>query len=105
MIPTLFGVALITFVLLRVGPGDVVLLKLAGDGGRVDESVLQAERARLGLDKPIAVQFVDWTLGALHFDFGLSMWTGRPILQEVAIRLELSLQLTIMPTTITPFLP
>jgi peptide/nickel transport system permease protein len=96
MIPTLFGVAVITFVLLRVVPGDVVLLKLAGDGGRVDETVLQQERARLGLDKPIAQQFVDWTLGAIRFDFGLSMWTGRPIVQEIAIRLELSLQLTIM---------
>src|SRR5260370_27193688 len=104
MIPTLFGVAIITFVLLRVGPGDVVLLKLAGDGGRVEESVLQAERARLGLDKPIPLQFVDWTLGALHFDFGLSMWTGRPIVQEVAIRLELSLQLTIMASIIATLL-
>src|SRR5260370_6207546 len=104
MIPTLFGVAIITFVLLRVVPGDVVLLKLAGDGGRVEESVLQAERARLGLDKPIPLQFVDWTLGALHFDLGLSMWTGRPIIQEVAIRLELSLQLTIMASIIATVL-
>jgi peptide/nickel transport system permease protein len=104
MIPTLFGVAVITFVLLRVVPGDVVLLKLAGDGGRVEESVLQQERARLGLDKPIPQQFVDWTLGALHLDFGLSMWTGRPIVQEVAIRLELSLQLTIMASIIATLL-
>src|SRR5215471_1431637 len=95
MIPTLFGVAIITFVLLRMVPGDIVQLKLAGDGGRVDETVLQQERAKLGLDKPMLQQFVDWTLGAMHFDFGLSMWTGRPIVQEVAIRLELSLQLCI----------
>ena len=100
MIPTLFGVALITFVLLRVVPGDIVLLKLAGDGGRVDETVLQQERARLGLDKPIPLQFVEWTLGAIHLDFGLSMWTGRPIIQEVGTRLELSLQLTIMASII-----
>src|ERR671934_525761 len=104
MIPTLFGVAMITFVLLRIVPGDVVLLKLAGDGGRIEESVLQQERARLGLDKPIPQQFVDWTLGALHFDFGLSMWTGRPIVHEVAIRLELSLQLTIMASIIATLL-
>jgi peptide/nickel transport system permease protein len=104
MIPTLFGVAIITFVLLRVVPGDVVLLKLAGDGGRIEESVLQQERARLGLDKPILWQFVDWTLGAMRFDFGLSMWTGRPIVQEVAIRLELSLQLTIMASIIATLL-
>jgi peptide/nickel transport system permease protein len=100
MIPTLLGVAVITFVLLRVVPGDIVLLKLAGDGGSVDETVLQAERARLGLDKPIAVQFVNWLGGAARFDFGLSMWTGRPIVQEIAIRLELSLQLTIMASII-----
>ena len=100
MIPTLLGVAIITFVLLRMVPGDIVQLKLAGDGGRVDETVLQQERARLGLDKPIAQQFVDWTLGAMHLDFGLSMWTGRPIVQEVGIRLELSLQLTIMASII-----
>jgi len=81
-------------------PGDIVLLKLAGDGGRIEESVLQQERARLGLDKPMAQQFVDWILGAMRFDFGLSMWTGRPIIHEVAIRLELSLQLTIMASII-----
>jgi peptide/nickel transport system permease protein len=104
MIPTLFGVALITFVLLRMVPGDIVQLKLAGDGGRVDESVLQQERARLGLDKPVALQFIEWTLGAMHLDFGLSMWTGRPILQEVGIRLELSLQLTIMASIIATML-
>jgi len=104
MIPTLFGVALITFVLLRMVPGDIVQLKLAGDGGRVDESVLQQERARLGLDKPMAVQFVEWSLGAMHFDFGLSMWTGRPIVQEVGLRLELSLQLTIMASVIATLL-
>src|SRR5437870_8818896 len=104
MIPTLFGVAIITFVLLRVVPGDVVLLKLAGDGGRVEESVLRQERAKLGLDKPILVQFVDWTLGAMRFDFGVSMWTGRPIIQEVGTRLELSLQLTIMASIIATLL-
>src|SRR5919204_4204669 len=100
MVPTLLGVALITFVLLRMVPGDIVLLKLAGDGGRVDEAVLQAERAKLGLDKPLPVQFVEWVAGASHLDFGLSMWTGRPIGQEVAIRLELSLQLTVMASII-----
>ena len=104
MIPTLFGVALITFVLLRMVPGDIVLLKLAGDGGRVDPIVLEQERARLGLDKPVAQQFVEWAVGAAHFDFGLSMWTGRPIVHEVAIRLELSLQLTIMATIIATIL-
>src|SRR6266567_8879185 len=104
MIPTLLGVAIITFVLLRMVPGDIVQLKLAGDSGRVDETVLPQERAKLGLDKPIAQQFVDWIIGAVRFDFGLSMWTGRPIIQEIGIRLELSLQLTIMATIIATLL-
>src|SRR5438105_9474596 len=104
MIPTLFGVAIITFVLLRIVPGDIVLLKLAGDGGRVEETVLQQERAKLGLDKPMAQQFADWLVGAVRFDFGLSMWTGRPITQEIRTRLELSLQLTIMATIIATLL-
>jgi len=51
MIPTLLGVAIISFVLLRMVPGDIVIAQAAGDGGQVDEKVLQQERARLGLDK------------------------------------------------------
>lgn len=104
MIPTLLGVAIITFILLRMVPGDVVQLKLAGDGGNVAPEVIQAERARLGLDKPLLAQFFDWIWGAVRFDFGLSMWTGRPIIQEVLIRLELSVQLTIMATLIATVL-
>jgi peptide/nickel transport system permease protein len=104
MIPTLFGVAVITFVLLRMLPGDIVLLKLAGDGGQVSDAVLQEERARLGLDRPLPQQFTEWIAGAARLDFGLSMWTGRPIGQEVGLRLELSLQLMIMATIIATLL-
>ena len=104
MIPTLLGVAIITFILLRMVPGDVVQLKLAGEGGNVAPEVIQAERVRLGLDKPLYQQFVEWIWGAIRFDFGLSMWTGRPIIQEVLIRLELSLQLTFMATIIATLL-
>lgn len=101
MVPTLFGVAVITFVLLRIVPGDVVQLKLAGDGGQVAPEVIDQERARLGLNKPMAVQFVDWLWGAARLDFGLSMWTGRPIVQEILIRLELSVQLMLMATIVS----
>ena len=104
MIPTLLGVTIITFILLRMVPGDVVQLKLAGDGGNVAPEVIAAERARLGLDKPLLQQFFEWIWGAIRFDFGLSMWTGRPIIQEVLIRLELSVQLTIMATLIATVL-
>jgi peptide/nickel transport system permease protein len=98
MVPTLLGVAVITFVLLRMVPGDVVQLKLAGDGGQVAPEVLEQERIRLGLNKPMIVQFFDWIWGAARLDFGLSMWTGRPIVQEIVIRLELSVQVMVMAT-------
>ncbi len=104
MVPTLLGVAVITFVLLRMVPGDVVQLKLAGEGGNVAPEVLEQERARLGLDRPLAQQFVEWVWGAVRLDFGLSMWTGRPIVQEILIRLELSVQLMIMATIIASVL-
>ena len=98
--PTLLGVATIVFVLLRVVPGDVVLLRLAGEGGRVAEETLRAERARLGLDKPLWRQYVDWVAGIARGDLGLSMWTGRPVAQEIRLRLGLSLELTILATLV-----
>ncbi|MGH7267239.1 MAG: ABC transporter permease [Candidatus Rokuibacteriota bacterium] len=98
VVPTLLGVATIVFLLLRVIPGDIVLLRLAGEGGKVAEEVLRAERARLGLDQALWRQYLDWIWGLGHGDLGLSMWTGRPVVQEIGIRLSLSLELTVLAT-------
>jgi len=100
MVPTLLAVAVLIFVLVRVIPGDIVALRLVSGGSFVTESVLQAERARLGLDKPIGRQFWEWLAGLPRFDLGTSMWTGQPIAQEIALRFQLSLQLAIMSTAI-----
>ena len=77
MIPTLFGVAVLVFFLLRLAPGDPVQMML--EGANVPQHVLDAERARLGLDKPIYLQFVRWFGAVLTGDFGVSIWTGRPV--------------------------
>jgi len=98
MVPTLLGVATLVFLLLRVLPGDVVLLRLAGEGGKVADEVLRAERARLGLDHALWRQYVDWIWGLVRGDLGLSMWTGRPVAQEIRIRMTLSVELTILAT-------
>jgi peptide/nickel transport system permease protein len=87
-----------------VAPGDIVQLKYAGEGAFVPKETLDLERARLGLDKPLWRQFADWMWGVARFDFGLSMWTGRPIRTEIALRLQLSLQLAIMATVIASLL-
>ena len=104
MIPTLFGVALLVFFLLRVAPGDIVELKYAGSGAFAPKEALDRERKQLGLDKPLAQQFVNWIAGVARFDFGNSMWTGQPITHEIKIRLELSLQLAVMATGVAMLL-
>ncbi|HVO93332.1 MAG TPA: ABC transporter permease [Terriglobales bacterium] len=100
MIPTLFGVAVLVFFLLRVAPGDIVELKYAGSGTFAPKEALDRERAQLGLDKPLTQQFFTWIAGVARFDFGESMWTGQPIAQEIKIRLELSVQLALMATLV-----
>lgn len=96
MIPTLLGVAVLTFFMLRVVPGDIVEVKLRGDGGNVTQEMVEQERHRLGLDRPLLVQFADWMKGLATLDLGTSMWTGRPVSEEIGLRLELSLQVAIM---------
>lgn len=96
MIPTLFAVAVLIFVLVRIVPGDIVELRLVSGGSFVTKGVIEAERARLGLNKPIGTQFVQWIAGIGRLNLGISMWTGAPISEEIAIRLPLSLQLAVM---------
>jgi peptide/nickel transport system permease protein len=99
-IPTLLGVAVLVFFMLRIVPGDVVEIKLRGDGGNVSQQTIDAERKRLGLDKPLATQFGEWMIGVATLDFGNSMWTERPVTEEIRVRFELSFQVAIMATII-----
>jgi peptide/nickel transport system permease protein len=99
-IPTLLGVAMLVFFMLRIIPGDIVEVKLRGDGGSVTQETIEMERHRLGLDKPLAVQFKDWMVGVATFNYGISMWTERPVMEEIAVRLELSLEVAILATLI-----
>src|SRR5918992_4553845 len=103
MVPTLLGVAVIVFLLLRVIPGDIVEMRFA-EGRFFNRELVEKERARFGLDRPLWVQFGDWVWGLVRLDFGLSMWSGAPIRQEIAIRLQLSLQLALMATLVAVLL-
>jgi peptide/nickel transport system permease protein len=102
MIPTLLGVAIMVFFMLRMMPGDP--LAMIFEGANVTKEVVDAERARLGLDQPIYIQFGKWLGSALQGDFGYSMWTGKPVLYEIGIRLELSLQVAVMATILAVLL-
>jgi len=100
MIPTLLGVAVLIFFLMRVVPGDIVELRFAGESAFAQKENLDKERARLGLDRPLWEQFVTWMLGIMRLDFGTSMWTGSPIIEEIQLRAALSFQLAVMATII-----
>ena len=98
MIPTLFGAAALVFFLLRLIPGDVCELRLAGTGLYADQETIDICRDNLGLNEPAIVQFFNFLWGIVTFDLGESMWTGRAISYEIALRFQLSLQVAIMAT-------
>jgi peptide/nickel transport system permease protein len=105
MIPTLLGVAVLIFVLLRIVPGDVVEARYLAQGSQfVSQDLMNQERAKLGLDKPLWQQFTTWMAGLARFDFGVSMWTGAPISEEIKLRFALSLQLALMASCIATLL-
>ena len=96
MLPTLIGVAIITFVVMRLVPGDIVALRYAGSP--VGQDIIDKERHILGLDKSMPQQFVDWMTSAAHLDFGQSLWTGHQVIDEIWTRLPLSLELAVIAT-------
>ena len=100
VVPTLLGVAVAVFFLIRVMPGDVVMMKFMAEGATVSEDVLDMERKRLGLDKPLYEQFTDYMVGLARFDLGKSLWTGESVSKEIATRAPVSFQIAIMATII-----
>src|SRR5262245_12757818 len=96
MIPTLLGAAVLVFVLMRLIPGDICVMRLATGGGSINPEVLKACRLELGMDRPVLLQFLSFLKGLATFDFGKSMWTGRPIIEEIGLRFQLSLQVALM---------
>ncbi len=103
-VPTLLGAAVLIFFMLREVPCDVIEVKLRGDGATVTQAVIDAERSRLGLDKPLPEQFASWIVGLIKLDPGLSMWTGKPVVDEMKIRLPLSIQVAVMGALIATLL-
>ncbi len=100
VIPTLFGAAALVFIMLRLIPGDICEIRMSGDGGYFDQRALDQCREDSGTNLPMMTQFINFIWGLMRFDFGTSMWTGQPVLTEIALRFELSLQVAIMATII-----
>lgn len=92
-IPVLLGVAILTFSMVHLTPGDPVLLML-GDQGATAEDI-ERIRHELGLDRPLVVQFVDWFTDALQGDLGTSIRSRRPVIEEIVEMIPSTIQLTI----------
>ena len=88
----LAGASLIIFILLRAVPGDPARVALGVSA--TDEAVAELT-SRLGLDKPLPVQYFDWVGGLFHGDFGISMASGKEITETVLERAGVSLALTL----------
>lgn len=95
--PVLFVVSLIVFALMRLLPGDAALLMaVGGESALLDPTVVEALRRKLGLDKPYAVQYLEWIWNIVRYgNFGTSFWTGEPVLAEILRRLPITVELAI----------
>ncbi len=91
--PVLIGVSIATFVLIRVLPGDPVLLIVPETATAQD---IADTRERYGLDRPLVVQYLDYVAGIFRGDFGSSITTNRPIATDLAQRLPLTLELVVL---------
>ena len=94
-VPSLLIASLIVFTLPRLIPGDVVQLMLEEKAYGKD---LEDLRAKLGLNRPIHVQYFDWLGSVVRGQLGESLWTRQPVLTELARRLPVTVTLGIFAT-------
>lgn len=93
VIPTFFGVTLVAFIFIRLLPGDPVLL-MAGERGMTEERHAQL-MIQFGYDKPIIVQYGKYLVNLFSGDFGTSIITKKPILEEFATLFPATVELSL----------
>lgn len=92
MIPTLFGVTLLVFMLIFLVPGDPARL-MAPEAASAEE--VEQLRISLGLDRPVLVQYVTWVSGVVQGDWGTSLYRRAPVLPQLMRRLPATLELVL----------
>ena len=98
MIPTLFLISIVSFIIIQLPPGDFLtsyVTQLSSMGDNVDESAIQALKDRYGLGQPLYVQYLRWMSNMLHGDFGHSMEWNKPVLGLLTERLPLTFVLAV----------
>src|SRR5260370_19416713 len=92
-VPSLIGVVIVTFLLTRALPGDPAAYFA---GPAATQEAIEQIRVKLGLDKPLYVQFIRYVGDLAHGDLGNSLTTGQPVGQELKTRLPASAELTLL---------
>jgi ABC-type dipeptide/oligopeptide/nickel transport system permease component len=92
VIPVLLIISFICFMMIRLVPGDPVANML---GINASKEAIAAQRAELGLDKPLLTQYGDFLVKALQGDLGKSITTRRPVIDEIAQRYPATLKLAL----------
>lgn len=95
LLVVLFGVSIIVFMMIRLIPGDAVAIMLGANTEVTPERMAELQ-SRLGLDKPLLEQYASWITGVLQGNLGTSIWTGRPVLSEIAANIWPTIELTIL---------
>lgn len=93
LIPTFIGITLVVYAVLLLLPGDPVDVLL---GQEYDEAIATRLRAEWGLDEPIVVQYAKWLWHVVQGDWGRSMFTRKPVFDEVLAKLPLTLELVVL---------
>jgi peptide/nickel transport system permease protein len=93
VIPTLLGVSMVVFLLVRLLPGDAVTMLLQDYAYAKDADEM---RAKLGLDRPIYVQYVDWLGGVVRGDLGTSLRNKSPVAEELLGRIPVTAELGLL---------
>ncbi len=96
VIPTLIGAAALVFLLMRLIPGDVCVIRLGSGGGTFDPKAVALCHRELGMDRPIWIQFFEFMWGIVRLDFGTSMWSAKPVTTEIWARLPVSLEIAVL---------
>jgi peptide/nickel transport system permease protein len=92
MIPLFIGISILIFVVIQAAPGGPETMLLAS-GRFVDAQMLEAYRARLGLDQPLVVQYFRWLGAALTGDLGYSYKSAQPVMTSILERLPATVEL------------
>ena len=102
-VPTLLGASILIFVLLRLVPGDIaeiLVYQTGSEASAIQQRQVWQLRRELGLDRPVAVQYVDWLRHAVRGDFGQSYLQRRPVADILRERLPRSLELAVLTLTL-----